>query len=99
MPSWRRNHHHVYPKTENVDRLEEQLAKSCAAVRTTAWRGQHICLPLALSYSVLDRATNGVLTSSDLPLPEKLNKDINEYTSAFEKPVLKSYQDALWIEW
>ena len=39
------DHLHGHPNTENVNHLEEQLAKSCAAVRTTAWRGQHVCLP------------------------------------------------------
>ena len=58
------------------------------------------CLPpTALSDSALARATNSVLTSSDLSLPDKINKYINERTSAFGKLALKSDQDALWIEW
>ena len=37
-----------HPNTENVDHLEEQMAKHCASVRTTAWGGRHGCLDLAL---------------------------------------------------
>ena len=28
-----------HPNTENVDHLEEEMAKICASVRTTAWGG------------------------------------------------------------
>ena len=87
-----------HPNTENFDYLKEQLAKACAAVHTTAWRGQHGCLPLALIASALDRATNGMLTSSKLPLPDKINEEIYYLTSAFNQLGLKGYQDSLWIE-
>jgi hypothetical protein len=93
------DHLHGHPNTEKVDHLEDQLAKACAAVRTTAWKGQHGCLPLALSDAALNRATKGVITSSDLPLPDRINKNITESTSTFEQLSLKVDQDVLWIEW
>ena len=61
---------HVHPNTKNVDHLEDQLAKACATVHTTAWKGQHGCLPLALSDSALTCTTNGAITSSDPSLPD-----------------------------
>ena len=85
--------------TKIFDHLEEQLAKSCSDVCTTAWRGQHGCPPLVLSDSNLARATNGVLTISNSPLLDKTNKDINEHTPDFEQLALRSDQDALLIEW
>ena len=63
------DHLHGYPNTKNANHFEEQLAKACVSVHITAWRGQHVCLPLALSESALARTTNSVLTSSKLPLP------------------------------
>ena len=76
-------HLHGHPNTKNINHIEEQLAKACGAVRTTSWKVQHVCLPIALSDSALARATNVMLTSSDLPLPYKINKEINDITSAF----------------
>ena len=35
------DHLHGHPNTKDVDHLEEKLAKACAAVHTTACRGQH----------------------------------------------------------
>ena len=40
-----------------------------------------------------------MLKSSDLPLPDRIKKEINAGTSTFEQLALKSDQDALWIEW
>ena len=68
------DHLQGHPNTKNVNHLEEQLVKSCVAVYTTTWRGQHGCLPIALSDSTLARATNGVLTSRNLPLPDQINR-------------------------
>ena len=77
------DHLHCHPNTKNVNHIEEKLAKACGAVHTTSWKVQHVCLPLALSDSALARATNYMLTSSDLPLPYKINKEVNDITSAF----------------
>ena len=93
------DHLHSHPNTEIFDYLKKKLAKACAAIRTTAWRVQHGCLPLSLSNSALACATNSMITRINLPLPDKINKAINEGTSAFEQLALKVDQDALWIEW
>ena len=90
---------HSHPSTKNSDHLEEQLSKACAAVCTTAWRGQHGYLLLGLSYSALNRATNGVVTRIDLILVDKINNEINDHATTFEQLGLKYDQDALWIEW
>ena len=64
------------PNTENVDRLESQIAKSCATIRTTAWGGRHVCLPLALPNNALSRATDSTLTDCNLSQPIKFNSAI-----------------------
>ena len=60
-----------HPNTENVDRLEEKMAKKCASVRTTAWGGFHGCLSLELSDPALSTSTKGTVTVSALRKPEK----------------------------
>ena len=63
---------HSRPNTKTFDHLKDQLAKSCAAVRTTAWKGQHGCLQLALIEFSLASATNSAITSSDPPPPSSI---------------------------
>ena len=92
------DHLHVHPNIKNSNHLKEQLAKYCAALRTTAWRCQSGYLPFALSESALTCATNGVLTGRNLPIQDKINKKINDLTSDYEQLGLKANQDALWIE-
>ena len=73
---------HSHPSTENVNHLKDQLEKVFASVHTTAWIGQHGCLPLALSNSNLVRTTNSVITSSNLTIPSQIDKNTKEVTSA-----------------
>ena len=64
---------HGHHNTKNSDHLEDQVSKSCVAIRTTTWKVQHGCLRLTLSDSALACSTNGVIKISDPP-PTRPNK-------------------------
>ena len=61
------DHLYGHSNTKNFDRLKEQLAKACATVCATTWRGQHVGLPLALSKFSLARTTNGAQAATPPP--------------------------------
>ena len=88
-----------HPNTENVDHLEEKMAKNCAYVRTTVWGGQYGCLASALSKNNLYTITKGTVLDSALCKLDKINAANRENTSNFDQIALKADQDKLWTEW